>query len=274
VTTGTGPLEPDPVDTDPLETVLAALGNSHARLAAIVGPLTAEEVAGPSYDDDWSIAQVLSHLGSGAEIFGLILEAGRRGEDAPGMEQFQEVWARWNAKSPAEQARDGVAADAAFLSSLGALDPAERERWRLSFFGDERGLSDVAQMRLSEHAVHTWDVAVALDSKAALAGDAVELILDTLPGFAPRIGKPAGETLSVHVTTYDPDRHFRLDVGPDSVSLSPAAPGPLPPGSAVLRLPAEAFVRLVVGRLKDDDTPGAETENVDLAALRRVFPGF
>ena len=260
--------------TDPLETVLAALGSSHARLAAIVGPLTAEEVAEPSYDDEWSIAQVLSHLGSGAEIFGLILEAGRRGDDAPGMEQFQDVWARWNAKSPAGQAADGVAADAAFLARLGELDPAERERWRLSFFGEERGLSDVAQMRLSEHAVHTWDVAVALDSKATVAGDAVELILGTLPGFAPRIGKPAGENLTVHVTTYDPDRHFRLDVGPDGVSLSPAAPSPLPPGSAVLRMPAEAFIRLVLGRLDDEHTPAVEAENVDLAALRRAFPGF
>ena len=88
--------------TYPLETMLSVLGNSHARLAAVVEPLTAAEVAGPSYDDDWSIAQVLSHLGSGAEIFGLLLDAGLRGEDAPGMEQYQEIWARWNAKSPEE----------------------------------------------------------------------------------------------------------------------------------------------------------------------------
>ncbi len=259
--------------TDPLEAVLAALGNSHARLAAVAGPLTAEEVAGPSYDDDWSIAQVLSHLGSGAEIFELILDAGRRGDNAPGPEQFQEIWGRWNAKSPAEQAQDGVAADAAFLDRLASLEPAERDGWRLSFFGGEQRLSDIARMRLSEQALHTWDIAVARDSRAALAGDAVELILDTLPGFAPRIGL-AGQNLSVHVTTYDPDRRFRLDAGPEGVSLSPDAPSPLPSGSAVLRLPAEAFIRLVAGRLDDEHTPAAETENVDLATLRRIFPGF
>ena len=33
--------------TYPLETMLSVLGNSHARLAAIVEPLTATEVAGP-----------------------------------------------------------------------------------------------------------------------------------------------------------------------------------------------------------------------------------
>jgi len=259
---------------DPLETVLAVLGNSHGRLAAVVGPLTAEEVAAPSYDDDWSIAQVLSHLGSGAEIFSLILEAGLRGEDAPGPEQFQEVWGRWNAKSPAEQARDGVAADAAFLDRLAGLDPAERDRWRLSFFGGEQQLSDIARMRLSEHALHTWDVAVARDSKATVPGDAVELILDTLPGLVSRVGQAPGANLRVHVTTYDPERRFQLDAGPDGVSLSPAAPSPLPPGRAVLRLPAEAFIRLLYGRLDDEHMPAAETENVDLATLRRIFPGF
>lgn len=37
-----------------------------------------------SYAPDWSIAQVLSYLGSQAEIFGLFLDAGLSGEDPPG----------------------------------------------------------------------------------------------------------------------------------------------------------------------------------------------
>ncbi len=260
--------------TYPLETILSVLGNSHARLAAVVEPLTAAEVAGPSYDDDWSIAQVLSHLGSGAEIFGLLLDAGLRGEDAPGMEQYREIWARWNAKSPEDQARDGLAADAAFLHRLAALDPGQRAGWRLTFFGDERVLADMAQMRLGEHAMHTWDVAVMRDSKATVAGDAVELILDTVGGLAPRLGKPAGEHLQVNVTTFEPERRFQLDISPEGVTVSPGAHGELPPGSAVLRLPAEAFVRLVYGRLDDEHMTSVETEDVDLGLLRRVFPGF
>ena len=46
------------------------------------------------------------------------------------------------------------------------------------------------------------------------------------------------------------------------------------PGSAVLRLPAEAFIRLVFGRLDDDHMASVQAENVDLGLLRRVFPGF
>ena len=43
----------------------------------------------------------------------------------------------------------------------------------------------MAQMRLGEHAMHTWDVAVMRDSKATVAGDAVELILDTVRRLSP-----------------------------------------------------------------------------------------
>jgi hypothetical protein len=41
-----------------------------------------------------------------------------------------------------------------------------------------------------------------------------------------------------------------------------------------LRLPAEALVRLVYGRLGPEHTPPAESEHVELDTLRRVFPGF
>ncbi len=78
---------------------LAAASHSRRRLADMVEPMTVEELSGPSYDTEWSVAQVLSHLGSGAEIFPLFLEAGLRGKPAPGMAEFQPVWDRWNAKS-------------------------------------------------------------------------------------------------------------------------------------------------------------------------------
>ena len=44
----------------------AAAVSSHERLSRLVGQLGPDEVAGPSYCTEWSIAQVLSHLGSGA----------------------------------------------------------------------------------------------------------------------------------------------------------------------------------------------------------------
>jgi uncharacterized damage-inducible protein DinB len=40
----------------------AALRDSHDRLASSVAGLSADEVRATSYADEWSIAQVLSHL--------------------------------------------------------------------------------------------------------------------------------------------------------------------------------------------------------------------
>ena len=63
---------------------ISALRHSHDRLRASVEPLGPDQLAQRSYPSEWTIAQVLSHLGSQAEIFGLMLEAGLAGQEPPG----------------------------------------------------------------------------------------------------------------------------------------------------------------------------------------------
>lgn len=128
----------------------------------------------------------------------------------------------------------------------------------------------LTRMRLSEHAIHTWDIAVVLDPAATVAPDAVDLLIDTLGQLASRTGKPTGRPARVHVSTTDPERQFVLDVG-ESVSLL-AWDGE--ERLAELRLPAEAFLRLIYGRLDPDHTPPADVGAVDLDQLRATFPGF
>ena len=55
---------------------IGTLRRSHDRLQALVEPLGQDQLEQRSYASEWSIAQVLSHLGSGAEIFSLFLDAG------------------------------------------------------------------------------------------------------------------------------------------------------------------------------------------------------
>ena len=258
---------------DQIEAALSALSDSHDRLVAAAKPLTGDEVTGPSYCSEWSVAQVLSHLGSGAEIFGLLVEAGLHGREAPGQEQNQAIWANWDAKSPQDQARDGVAEDGELVEQLAAISPERRLAWRLSFFGAERGLANVIGMRLAEHVLHTWDVEVIRNPEATVAGDAAGLVLDFQMQLAGMIGKPLDRELRVHVTTEHPERHFELSAGPDGVALAPAGPEPAP-GDATLRLPAEAFARLLSGRLDAEHPAPVLAEGVDLAELRQVFPGF
>jgi uncharacterized protein (TIGR03083 family) len=249
---------------------IGALRHSHDRLQALVGPLDPGQLEQGSYASEWSIAQVLSHLGSQAEIFGLFLDAGLTGQDPPGREEFVPIWNVWNAKDPQAQAADALRADEVTLERFESLNADQRARLRLRAFGREMDVTGIARMRVGEHAVHTWDVAVALDPAATVAPDAVGLLVDTLGPLAARTGKPDGGQRQVRVVTSDPERHFVLETG-ETVSLEEADGEP---GLPELHLPAEAFVRLVYGRLDPAHTPTVEADGVDLDELRAIFPGF
>jgi uncharacterized protein (TIGR03083 family) len=259
--------------TPSFEVLLAALHDSHDRLAQAVSELDAEQVAVTSYADEWSVAQVLSHLGSGAEIFDLFLAAGLAGEPAPDMARFQAVWGRWDAKDPQEQVRDAIVADAAFLERLDRLTEPERTRWRMSLFGADQDLSGLARLRLGEHVLHTWDVAVTFDAGAIVPPEAAALLVDGLDGLVARFGKPVEPALRLHLVTHDPDRAFSLQADSDGVRLSPTGADPTDHDGS-LRLPAEAFTRLVYGRMDAQHTPTVSSQGVDLDAVRALFPGI
>jgi uncharacterized protein (TIGR03083 family) len=248
---------------------IRALRSSHDRFTALVSPLDDDAIQGPSYDDGWSIAQVASHLGSQAEIFGLFLDAGLSGTAAPGADRFHPIWDEWNNRTPARQVADSVRASEELVARFEGLSEAEQEAFTLSVFGTEQDLVGLAGMRLGEHAVHTWDVAVALDPAAVVAPDAVDLLVDTLPTMAGRAGKAAEDARAVVVETIEPKRTFTLTTGPE-VALGSAADGT----PSDLRLTAEAFVRLVYGRLDAAHTPADVADNPVLDPLRQVFPGF
>src|SRR5262249_58455670 len=62
------------VDNDPRE-LIAVLRQSHDRLASLAGAISEDFLTHISYADAWTVAQVFSHLGSGAEISFMMLEA-------------------------------------------------------------------------------------------------------------------------------------------------------------------------------------------------------
>jgi uncharacterized protein (TIGR03083 family) len=253
---------------------ISAQRHSHDALQGVVEPLNVDQLEQRSYASEWSIAQVLSHLGSQSEIFGLYLDAGLSGQDPPGIEVFGPIWDTWNAKDPQAQASDALRADVATLERFESLDADEQARLHLNMFGMKLGTTDLARMRLGEHAIHTWDVAVALNPKATVAPDAVALLIDTLDQLVSRSAKPDGKPRKIRVLTTDPERQFTLETG-DAVTLTASDDETTPElGLSDLRLPAEAFVRLVYGRLDTDHTPAVESAGVDLDELRKVFPGY
>jgi uncharacterized protein (TIGR03083 family) len=258
------------VPADPTQS-LAVLRRSHDHLAAQVGGLDAAGLRRRSYCTEWSIAQVLAHLGSQAQIFGLMAEAGLTGGDAPGQDTFSPIWDAWNARSPEDQAADSIAVNEEFLRRLEALDTEQLDSFHLSTFGMELDAAMFLRMRISEHAVHAWDVAVVLDPAATVAADAVEILVDSLPDMAARVGKAADKSVTLRVETRAPERSFVLVTG--GVRLEPGTGGSV---HGTLQLPAEALVRLVYGRLDRAHAASVQLDapQTSLDDLLAVFPGL
>jgi uncharacterized protein (TIGR03083 family) len=248
---------------------VSALRSSHDRLSGIVAGLDSDGLRAQSYDTEWSIADVLSHLGSGAEIHLLTVNAGAAAGPPPAREQFQEIWDRWNAKTPEDQAADSVAANEALVSRVESLTPAERESFSVMMFGPRpMDLAGVLGLRLGEHALHTWDIAVTLDPAARVAPYAVALLIDTLAPMAGYFGKKAADPAVIAVATTEPERAFTVESG--GVTVTPDAAGDAV--TASLELPAEVFLRLLTGRV--DDASELTASGVTLPELKAVFPGF
>lgn len=253
-----------------MSTQVTALEATHARLVAVVDRLDADTLEKPAYPAEWTIAQTMSHIGSGAVIGQQRLVDAIAGSD--GTDGFaQGVWDEWNAKSPATQVEDAVAADRSFIDRVARVTDEEAARISIRIGPMHLDFAGFLELRLAEQAIHTWDVEVVSDPEAAVVPEATALIVDNLAMIAGFSGRPVDEDRSVAVTTTDPDRTFTLRLGSDAVSLQATREAK---GATDLRLPAEAFVRLVYGRLDPEHSPAAAGGSADLAELRGMFPGF
>ncbi len=180
------------------------------------------------------------------------------------------IWDAWNAKSAQRQSADALVADGALVERIESLDGGQQDRFQVHLFGRDTDFAGFSRMRLAEHAIHTWDIAVTLDKAATVAADAVDQLVDTFSPVAGYTGKPVGRPWRVRIVTTDPARQFVLDAG-DAVTL---APSDADDGLPTVRMTAEAFYRLVYGRLDPAHTPPVDSGGVDLDELRAIFPGF
>jgi uncharacterized protein (TIGR03083 family) len=258
------------MSSDP-RALIGVLRNSHERLAGLVTPLTPDQLRAQSYDTEWTIAQVLSHLGSGAEIATLSLAAALGGRGQLDQGAFPAIWDAWNNRTPDMQAADSLTWDAEHVRRLEQLSDAELDSIELDFFGRQLDAAGLVRLRLSEHAIHVWDVAVSIDPGATVAEDAILPALEQITQLLPFVAKPAGDSFRVRLRSTAPDGDYLLDVE-ESVTLSDWADGSDVDGE--ITLPAEALLRLFYGRLDPEHTPEYSAEGIELDRLRAVFPGF
>lgn len=262
--------------TNSADQVIAALRSGHDALSAYAAGLDEQDLTGPSGAGEWDVAQVLSHLGSGAEIALAALDRALSGGGGPPEGFNQSVWDRWNAMSPMER-RDGfIEANRRLVERYEALDPAAREQLRidLGFLPAPVSVADAARMRLMEFTLHSWDARVGAEPATGLAPQAVPLLLDAVSASLGWISKPealGGRRAELAVDLTDPQSSYGLLLA-DAVSV-----GKRPERvDGVLHAPAEAWLRLVTGRLAPARTPnGVDVSGpVTLDDLRRVFPGY
>jgi hypothetical protein len=94
-------------------------------------------------------------------------------------------------------------------------------------------------------------------------------VVDSLELIARYTGRPEGAEYVIRVRTSNPSRDLVLSLAQDHVELAPATGG----GEPDLTVPAEAFGRLVYGRLDPAHTPAFTGDGKLLDVLRRTFPG-
>lgn len=254
---------------------IAALRTEHDTTAAAVRDLTDDQLTGPSGASEWSVASVLSHMGSGA-VISLAGVQSALGIAEPPKEGFnQSVWARFDAMSPTDQ-RDGyLEHGAALVAAFEALDEQQRKslELRVGFLPFPLSVASFGGMRLHETAQHGWDVRVAFDPAAGLVPESASVLaelfageLSFLLGFMGKADLIAGPVL--------------LEIAGSgyglSIDESVALVSPVEDPTATFNGPLEATIRLLAGRLGPKYTPAdlTVTGNVTLEELRTVFPGF
>lgn len=253
-----------------VDRVIAALRTEHDSLELLLPNLSDDQLNGPSGASEWTIAQVLSHLGSGAEI-GRAPVARASGEPVEA-EDNEAIWARWDASSPLDQAAGFVRHDTAYLETVEGLTAEQRASLQvdLGFLPEPVPLVVALGMRLNEVANHTWDVRVGLDPSSPLHADSADVLLELFAG-------PLGFILGFSARADELTEEVRL-AGPgaglvvgDAVAVVASVDDP----TATLRGEPEALIRLLNGRLKEPYADGVSVEgNVSLDDLRRVFPGY
>ena len=260
--------------TSSADAPIDALRSGHDELVVLVADLDTDDLTAPSAAREWDLSQVLSHLGSGAEIG---LGTLRRALDPELVsEPNQEIWDRWNAMTPLERLTGFLSTDEALVEAYESLDEHTRQNLRidLGFLPAPVDVATSVAFRLTELALHSWDIRSTFDPEATVAPEAVPHVIQPLSGLLGWVAKADaidGEA-TVVVQTSDPEQSLALVIT-DAVALGDVPETP----TTTLTLPTEAWLRLLSGRLTPDRTPDTvvlTSDELTLDDLRRVFPGY
>ncbi len=255
---------------------LTQLAESVEHLRALLETADDATLDSPSACAEWSVAQVAAHVGAGAEIAMAGLTNGVAGSAEPvAREDMQAIWDIYDALDGRAVVQRAIGADRLLVDAFERLTDSQLAEVRVPFFTGPLPVEAFAAFRLSEHAVHTWDIEIARQPEAELAPSVAATILDSVVmALFGRLAVPlkgAASTLAVRLV--DSGRELTMRLG-EPVGLAPRSVDDVSDGA--MTTTTAAFVRLIYGR----SGPGLASSSMELTgpitmeAVRSVFPGF
>jgi uncharacterized protein (TIGR03083 family) len=254
--------------------LITALRTLHDDLAARALELNPEQLREGSYDTEWTVADVLSHLGSDAEL--ALVRLRSDAQDSPSAEESAAVWAKWNARTPEQQAVEAIAIEEEYVAALEACDERTVNGLARELAGLDLDASHILAIRVAEQTMHGWDIAVAFDEDATLPAVGIPGTFHILWLTLRFATQPYDGELRVRVLTTDPDRDYVLEIVGGETRLNPSDKNiDTAALDGELQLPAEALLRLFYGRLDPRHTPPYKaSDDTLLERLRALFKGI
>ncbi|HEY7062627.1 MAG TPA: maleylpyruvate isomerase family mycothiol-dependent enzyme [Chloroflexota bacterium] len=255
----------------------AASQNEVAALAARARTLDAQGWQAPTWCPGWDVREIVAHLAEGMDRFGQQIDGALAAQPVEfSMAERDARRAQVRALPDAELTDRLEGNTVAFYDRLEPLSDEELARPSVPMAAGVTPILQVAYLRLFEPALHRWDVRVEQDPAATVDPHAAALLSDYVLTGAPRLAK--ADVLG------DTSGTARCDTsgeggGPITLRWSggqlEATRGAPTTADVTLRLPIEALIRLIWGRLpRAALTNGTVQLDGDRAAADRLVAAF
>lgn len=226
---------------------IALLEAQSAATGKVVQSVTDDQMAQESPGcPGWTVKQVLAHLTAGAEMFEGVARGSISG--ATWMEERTRRIAAANALSPEALRRRYAETDASLVSIYKSLSAEQLQEKRQHPALGEIPVGQFLHMRISEAAIHAWDLQAAADPSATLECPARGPVTEQMAGVLP-MWFDAG-TIAGLQRTY----RFMVDGSPRTLTIAggkAAWTGDASP-DATLTLSGGDFLLLITGRLSSE----------------------
>ena len=244
-------------------------------LGAELGALDAAGWGAPSWCDGWAVQDVAAHMAESNDRFFQIVSAALQNGPVPEFTPASRA-----ERQAAVKARGGKAIVTQLqergYATFDLLEGASGEALgrTVTVPAGTLSLAQIAPQRLSECTLHSWDIRYGRDAAATLDAAAVPLLLDGIIAAAPRLASKGAAMAQQAVyrieLTGSGAGDVTLAIGDGALKANRGAPAE---SVVTLRMPAEAFIRLVWGRLDLATAVGAGAVEVVGARERALELG-